>query len=173
MAPCKDCRWMIFQSCFLMGPDWYLACLLPICQRQIPRVLVCALAECFSLDLQQLPCVITPRLRVHNEVLSDSWLRPNADKLKKALLSKLYNTWPKGDEFTDWRLGRNPGFWQCQCSVFACVFGFHGLSYTSVPALPRLDPSLCLHVQLHLSGYSAPHLLVVIPLVGGHRMPLM
>ena len=51
---------------------------------------------------------------------------------------------------------------------------------------PCLDSSLCLHAQLHLSSYLAPHLLVVIPsasllwlrprplmLRGGHSMPLM
>lgn len=106
---------MIFQSCLSMGPDWYLVCLLPICQHQIPWAWGCALADSFTLDLQQLPCVITLQLSVHNEVLSDSWLGAKADKLKRALLSKLYNTWPRGDEFTDWRLGRNPVFCLCMC----------------------------------------------------------
>lgn len=56
---CKDCMWMIFQSCLLMDPDWYLVCLLPICQHQIPWAWACVLADLFSLDLQQLPCVRT------------------------------------------------------------------------------------------------------------------
>lgn len=135
LTPCND-RWVIFQSCLSMGPDWYLACLLPICQHQIPWAWGCVLADSFTLDLQQLPCVITLQLSVHNEVLSDSWLGAKADNLKRAPLSKLYNTWPRGDEFTDWRLGCNPVFWRCQCPVFACVFRFHGLSYRSVPTLP-------------------------------------
>lgn len=142
-----------------MDPDWYLVCLLLICQHQIPWASACALAGRFTLDLQQLPCVITLLLREHNEVLSDSWVGVSTDELKKALLSELYNTWPKGDEFTVWRLGCNPGFWQCQCSVFACVFRFHGLSYWSVPTLPLsglLTLSPCSATPLRLPGTTPP-----------------
>lgn len=58
LTHCKDCTWMIFQSCVLMDPDWYLACLLPVCQHQIPWARACALADRFTLDLQQWPCVL-------------------------------------------------------------------------------------------------------------------
>lgn len=130
--------------------------------------------------------VFTLLPRMHNEVLSDSWLGASTDRLKKALSSKLYNTWPKGDKFTDWRLGCNPGFWQCQCFVFACVFKFHGLSYISVPpllmsGLLTLSPHSA--TPLRLPGTTPPGCYPPSrsPLTssqlshaeGGHPMPLM
>lgn len=68
------------------------------------------------------------------------------------------------------------------CSDDVSVLSLHVSSgFTGCPTevslpCPCLDSSLCLHVQLHLSGYSAPHLLVVIPSAAFlclHPNPLM
>lgn len=72
---------------------------------------------------------------------------------------------------------RDPKVISSRTDVWAVIRGSDNVSVLSLHAssgfmgsptevslpCPCLDSSLCLRVQLHLSGYPAPHLLVVIP----------
>lgn len=169
-----------------MNSNWYLVCLLPVCQHQILWVWGHVPEDHFTWSLNLLPTWSggshhCPQPQSPNRdltvLLTDSWPKHGHTYWTKSILS--CHTWPKVTSS------------QTKLLV-VCWRGFYKVSHqVSQAAPPLMCPSLpwswlLALARLHLSSYVAPHLPVVIPSVsllwlhpqplmlrGWHLMPLM